>query len=141
MSNSATDWLTPAGIGAATALIIQVATFLLQKSKIKVDDDSSFRKDLIVEREQLIADIRTLSERFSKLEQENHDLRLGQVELQKNLGLMEIEKARNLSDIDALKKKVKELEHQGVLDKAEIARLKGEIKELKNAKTKADHSS
>lgn len=131
MPNNSTDWLTPAGIGAATALIIQVATFLLQKSKIKVDDDSSFRKDLIAEREQLVTDIRSLSERFTNLEKENHDLRLGQIELQKTIGLMEVEKARYLGDIDALKKQI---DQEQIQYKAEISRLESEINELRDAK-------
>ena len=110
----ALTWLTPAGVGAATAVLVQVATLLLTKSRIRVDDGAALRKDLLTEREQLVAEIQSLSERFAVLEKENHELRLAQVELEKKTGMLELEKARYQSEaevtINTLKAQIQALQ-------------------------------
>ncbi len=103
------DWLTPAGIGAATAVVIQLCTLLLQRSKIQVDDGAALRKDLIEERHKLVEDVARLSDRFSKMEEINHSLRKANIELEQKLALAEVEKARYQSEIDGLKKELSDV--------------------------------
>lgn len=105
------DWLTPAAIGTGSALVIQAATLLLQRSKIKVDDDASLRKDLLAERESLVQEIQSLADRCSKIEKENHDLHLAQIALTKDIALLEIDKAKYKDQIERLEKEISELKN------------------------------
>lgn len=134
------DWVTPAGIGAGAAILIQVATLLLQRRKIKVDDDSGFRRDLMAEREHLVDEINKLSERINKVETENHELKLGQIKLQQTISLQEVTKARYEADIEALRGRVKLLEQENTRLEQELQeikheneRLEQELKEIKHA--------
>jgi hypothetical protein len=104
-----TDWLTPAGIGAGVAILIQLVTLFLQKRKIQVDDGASLRKDLMSERQKLIEDVARLSQRFTELETVNHQLRLENIELSQKLGLSEVAKAKYEARIEALERDLKDV--------------------------------
>jgi chromosome segregation ATPase len=135
MANPA-DWMTPAGVGAATACLVQILALLLQKSKLRVDDDAGLRKDLITERENLTNDMRVLAERLTQIEADNHKLRLDQIELQKTIGLMEVEKARSQAELSDMKEQVARLREERDQAKIEISRLESEIKGLKEREGK-----
>jgi predicted nuclease with TOPRIM domain len=82
------DYLTPAFVGVMGGILVQfiakLVDYILQKRKIVVDDESSLRKALMEERQQLVSECRGIAERCDKLEKENSRLNDQMVKMSKD---------------------------------------------------------
>ena len=104
-------------LGFLTGLIPSVVQIVVSRNNAKNErlktastSETEFRKQLLEERlafveelKQRAEEIRSLSERFSRVEEENHKLHLSLVEMQKQYAEMELKQMGYVLEIERLK--------------------------------------
>jgi len=98
------EYLTPAFVGVMGGIFVQLIAkavdYILQKRKIVVDDESSLRKSLMEERQQLVSECRGIAERCDKLEKENADLNDQMVKMKKEHAEESIRLNRRIAELE-----------------------------------------
>lgn len=101
-------------VGGGVAIIGQIISYIVQKRKIVVDDGSSFRKDLMEERQGLVKEITDLSDKCLELEDKNVELNNKVIEASRKCVECTDKHLQNLSLLNrriwALENEVTELE-------------------------------
>jgi chromosome segregation ATPase len=93
-----------------TGALVQAANMFVGVYQAKGNRKAGYEQRLIEERDILVKElhqraqeVESLSVRFTQIEKDNHELRMGQVTLQQQLATLEIERLQDKDEISRLK--------------------------------------